>query len=212
MASSANPPACSICGKPFVHALPRTLYGFPVCAEDHQSFMVKRIVAHLIDVVLYSIFFAIALWGFIIVSVIIVAASSGPSGPSDRTADFVARLWVLMIPLGMLGRTLVDGFRGHSPGKAMLGLQVVEENTGRPIGFFQSFQRNLPLLIPLVPLIVLVMLLQNDGHRLGDGWAHTKVIWKDYRHRPPFQSAKELRAQARARITTSISSPTAPTA
>ena len=212
MASSANPPACSICGKPFEHVLPRMLYGFPVCPDHHQNFLIRRVVARLVDDLFYSVFFAFVFWGSIIVAAIIFAAASPNAPPSDRTSDLIVRLWLLLIPLGALGRTMLEGFRGHSPGKAMLGLQVIDENSGRPIGFFQSFQRNLPLLIPLAPLYVFVMLFQNDGHRLGDGWALTKVIWKDYAHRPPFQSANELRAQARARITTSISSPTIPSA
>src|SRR5579859_434731 len=160
MATATNPPACSICAKPFGHVLPRTLYGFPVCPEDYQSFMVKRVVAHLIDAVLYSIFFAIIFWGFLIVGAIVFGVTTQGSDPAtvDRGADTLARVWLLLIPAGMLGRTLVDGFRGHSPGKAMLGLQVIEESDGRPANFWDSFQRNLVILVPFMPIIILALL------------------------------------------------------
>ena len=209
--SAANLPACAICQKPLGHVLPRTLYGYPVCPEDYQTFMFKRVGARLIDNFLYGIFFAMTFWAFFFLAAIIVSATTKGEIP-DSTSDFIVRFWLLLIPLGVLGRTLLDGFRGHSPGKAMLGMQVIHEGDGRPAGFFDSFQRNLVLLIPFTPLIILIMLFQGDGHRWGDGWARTKVILKDYRHRPPFQSESELRAQTRARITSSISAPAAPTA
>jgi uncharacterized RDD family membrane protein YckC len=66
----------------------------------------------------------------------------------------------------------------------MLGLQVVDVDSGQGAGFGASFKRNLPLLIPVVPLIVAIQL--NGGPRWGDGWANTRVVWKKYRGRGPF--------------------------
>jgi uncharacterized RDD family membrane protein YckC len=76
----------------------------------------------------------------------------------------------------------------------MLGLQVIDERDGRPAGFWDSLQRNLILLVPFMPLVIAVFLFQGDGHRTGDGWARTKVIWKDYRHCLPFLSQRDQKA------------------
>ena len=74
-----------------------------------------------------------------------------------------------------------DSFRGHSPGKWVCGVRVVDRDRGEPIGLAGSFKRNLPLLIPLV-----VAFLLQKGHRLGDGWAKSKVVWKRYANHPVF--------------------------
>jgi hypothetical protein len=39
-------------------------------------------------------------------------------------------------------------------------------------------------MIPFMPLIVAFSL--GKGSRIGDGWAHTKVIWKKYASNPVF--------------------------
>lgn len=35
-------------------------------------------------------------------------------------------------------------------------------------------------------VILLVAFQLREGHRIGDGWAGTRVIWKEYRDRAPF--------------------------
>lgn len=105
--------------------------------------------------------------------------------------------------------TLKDGFRGMSPGKAAFGIRVVDRYSLTPIGAGQSFVRNLPLLVlgglylyvprltlnPIPPPIGLIVAFVGllaiggslvRGPRLGDGLAHTKVVWDKYRSRPPF--------------------------
>ena len=77
-----------------------------------------------------------------------------------------------------------DCFSGHSAGKAMCGVRVIDETTGKPGGIWASFKRNLPLVIPLVPIFVGFQLC--EGHRTGDGWSNTKVIWKKYATHPIF--------------------------
>jgi hypothetical protein len=70
-------------------------------------------------------------------------------------------------------------------------VQVLDARTGAPIGAGASFKRNLPLLIPIVgQLIILIQMLK--GPRLGDGWAHTKVIWKKYAGQPIFRPSGAL--------------------
>ncbi len=71
----------------------------------------------------------------------------------------------------------------------MMGVQVVDEIIGKPVGFDPSFKRNLPLIIPLMPLIVAFEL--PKGKRIGDGWARTRVIWKKYKDKAPFAIRKD---------------------
>lgn len=76
-----------------------------------------------------------------------------------------------------------DGFRGHSIGKAVFGLQAINVNDGKPIGVWRSVKRNLPTL--LIPPFYLASQFQ-DGHRTGDGWSQSKVIWKKHSLLPIF--------------------------
>ena len=82
--------------------------------------------------------------------------------------------------------TLKDGFGGRSPGKALFGVQVVDRTTRQPLGFMQSFKRNLILMLPYAIGAILVILTMRKGRRLGDGWANTEVIWTKYSFRTPF--------------------------
>jgi uncharacterized RDD family membrane protein YckC len=86
--------------------------------------------------------------------------------------------------LGYVAWLLKDGFHGHSFGKSLLGLQVVDIDTGQGAGFGASFKRNLPMLIPFAPLVAAFQM--SRGPRLGDGWANTRVVWKKYLGRGPF--------------------------
>src|SRR6185369_14690748 len=72
---------------------------------------------------------------------------------------------------------LKDGFSGQSPGKRLMGVQVLDERTGQPIQFAQSFKRNSVLLVDQIPvvggligLVVLLILAYQvaKGYRLGD--------------------------------------------
>ncbi len=88
----------------------------------------------------------------------------------------------------MTGLVLVkDCFTGHSPGKLMCGVQVLDDDSSEPGNLIQSIKRNLPTIIPIVPLVIAVQL--SKGPRWGDGWANTKVIWKKYREHPVFTGA-----------------------
>jgi uncharacterized RDD family membrane protein YckC len=79
---------------------------------------------------------------------------------------------------------LKDGFRGRSLGKLLFGVVVVDRISHEPIGFAASFKRNLCTIVPVLPLIVAFQLIR--GHRLGEKWANTRVIWKKYAHRRVF--------------------------
>jgi uncharacterized RDD family membrane protein YckC len=91
------------------------------------------------------------------------------------------------------------GFAGQSVGKRLMGLRVVRQDSGRPIGVREALVRNLPVgvatffaIIPLwgwiicilvgVPLMLLeiLLMLRMEGEtRLGDIMAGTRVVTTD---------------------------------
>ena len=101
-------------------------------------------------------------------------AALGPGLQGKTVVDVVA-------PLAFFCK---DGFQGRSPGRALCGVQVVDRHTHAPIGFLPSLKRNLILYVPLMPVVIAFRLLQ--GHRFGDGWANTTVVWKKYAAHPVF--------------------------
>src|SRR5205807_9716007 len=134
----------------------------------------------------------------IVGGLIVVALSVGVvivgAGQSTHNDDAAATAGGIVIVFGYLGSLLVayvlmmlrDGFNGMSPGKRILGLQVINTVSGVPAKFGDSFKRNLILAVPVLPLVVAIQIFTANGVRLGDEWAHTKVIWKQYADRAPF--------------------------
>lgn len=164
MTASQMPTACPVCGRDrWMGTKAKMLYGQPVCSKCHSAFANRRQAAFVVDTIIYGLVLTVA---FTL------------AGVSD--ADTVRGTAFLLFPV--FG--LKDGFRGSSPGKALLGVQVVDERTGQPGGFGGAFKRNLILIVPFVPLIIAFTL--GSGKRWGDSWAKTRVIWKKYRDRAPF--------------------------
>jgi len=81
-----------------------------------------------------------------------------------------------------------DGLAGMSLGKLLIGLQVVDAETGRPAGPVKSFLRNLCVSIPLVSWFYMWAVASQlaEGPRCGDGLAGTRVIWRRHRYALPF--------------------------
>jgi uncharacterized RDD family membrane protein YckC len=191
---------CSICDQPLI--LPqKRLYGYYVCDKCHSDFATKRAFAYIVDMTLWS-FLCVPLTIFIFILSGVSGAVVGAATHNDNSG---ANMAIVVFFLCIIGETLLvlglDGFKGHSPAKAMFGLQVIDERTGRPANFFDSIQRNLPLGIPFMPLYAGYQVFQFQGKRIGDGWARTKVIWKQYSNKPPFLSRKHLQAYLAARAT-----------
>ena len=198
MATTGVQLVCSICDEPLPRAEKR-LYGYNVCSRCHSDFASKRAFAYLVDMLIWSaVSIPLGFFIFVIsgISGVIVAGTTKSDNQAAGAFGFVFLLGILASMLLVLG---LDGFKGHSPAKAMFGLQVIDELTGRPINFWDSIQRNLPFFIPLMPLYVAYQIFQLDGRRMGDGWARTKVIWKIHRDRPPFCSRREIQAQLAAK-------------
>lgn len=147
------------------------LYGQHVSRKCYFGFANRRQFAYLIDGLI---------WSHLVSGVgQLIGLDWWPWGPETISGTYILVFFICQIPF-----LFKDGFAGQSPGKALMGVQVLDERTGRPAGFLASFKRNLPLLIPLLPIYVAFKLLK--GYRLGDKWANTKVVWKKYKDKAPF--------------------------
>jgi uncharacterized RDD family membrane protein YckC len=188
---------CPLCGKDeHMGTKARPLYGHLVCQKCHSNFVNRRQLAYGIDVLLLTaitylirpvivtgllaVLFGVA--PGILIGISGIGDSSGISGTGyfEGSALF---LWILYLIVS-LSFFFKDGFRGCSPGKAIMGIQVINITSGKAAGFWSSFKRNLPLIIPFMPVIIDSRI--RKGNRIGDGWANTRVIWKKYNDKAPF--------------------------
>ena len=164
--------ACPLCGRPLIPGKARLLYGELACKRCRFRFSDRRAIALLLDyIVLYPVLVALAAFGL---------------GTSALLSSFFlsGSSWPLWVAAGAVV-AMKEGFGGGSPGKLIMGLRVVRADTREPIGFLESFKRNILLTFPLVRELILA-----DGYlrgtRLGDGWAGTMVIRRKLAHRVPF--------------------------
>jgi len=164
------------------------LFDHKVCRKCFHSFLNRRQLAFFIDiviinVVIYSFSFA---GGFVIG--FIIALATGEVN-EQQLASIELIFSVINIVLYILWFLFKDGFNGTSPGKAAMGVRVINEDTGYPIGFSGSAKRNWPIvLLGFVPFAWLIIaVIMGKGYRIGDRGARTKVVWKKYQHSPVFQ-------------------------
>ena len=154
------------------------LYETPVCKKCYYGFANRRQFAYLIDMIilqLLSIFVGFAA-GLVLAAVI--------EELSEAQAR-VASIFFMLMGFGVgVAYGIKDGFGGKSIGKFICRVTCMNEDTYQTAGFGASFLRNLLLNIPLFPFVVLCMM--NKGHRPGDGFARTRVIWDKYRDNPVF--------------------------
>jgi uncharacterized RDD family membrane protein YckC len=197
----ASAPQCCLCGN-WLQFGWKPLYGYQVCPKCHSDFAWKRAFAHLIDIVAANIILGILVVVILVIGALLIAGA-GQTSSSDAAAATAMILFMLLygfIFIAMYAFLLLrDGFNGQSPGKKVLGLQVINTVTGVPIRFGDSFKRNLILIVPVLPIMVAVQIFTANGMRIGDEWAQTKVIWLQYADRAPFLSLSGIQAQTRAR-------------
>jgi uncharacterized RDD family membrane protein YckC len=67
---------------------------------------------------------------------------------------------------------------GQSVGKRVLGLRVINLESGKPIkgDFGAAIVRQLSLFIPFFGFVDACMVFSSDGRRFGDKWAKTLVV------------------------------------
>lgn len=167
------PQTCPLCGRSKRMGAARMLYGHPVCPKCYSAFANRRQLAYLLDILGYYLICVM-----IGIAIGLVLALTGSDANITNLLSHVVAISVLFVWFGK------DCLAGQSVGKAICGVQVIDETTGAPGGILSSFKRNLPLLVPFMPLIVAFQL--GKGHRTGDRWSNTKVIWKKYSDHPIF--------------------------
>jgi len=160
--------SCPLCGRTKGMNHKKLLYGYKVFQKCRNGFANRRQFAFFVDIILIRIVQVIFIAGFI--------AMVPELGPAEANLLIYGPFIVLLL--------MKDSFSGCSPGKAMMGVQAVDRETGRPISRKGAALRNLPVLIPFMPLVIGFSLLK--GFRIGDGWASSKVIWRKYADNPVF--------------------------
>jgi uncharacterized RDD family membrane protein YckC len=196
----ASAPQCCLCGN-WLQFGSKALYGYQVCPKCHTDFAWKRAFAYILDIVFVNVIVGVLIVVAIVIGVIIMAGAQSANNDAASTAG------AMVFIFGYLGSFLVayvlitlrDGFNGMSPGKRILGLQVINSVSGVPARIADSFKRNIILAVPVIPIVVIVQIFTGNGFRLGDEWSQMKVIWKQYADRAPFLPLSGIQAQARAR-------------
>ena len=191
--------ACPLCGRTgSVMHKGKPLYGEKVCKKCYYGFANRRQLAYVIDAIVVGIASTAVLIP-ILMGIGFIIELQGMGG----TTTGAVILGFAGIVMGILGQLLFafrDGFSGYSLGKKLMGVRVVEEETGLPIGFGMSFKRNLKLAVytcifsilgllgNFLTLVLYVVVGSKlcKGPRMGDQWAKTKVVWWMYAHKHVF--------------------------
>ncbi|HTZ59418.1 MAG TPA: RDD family protein [Acidobacteriaceae bacterium] len=139
----------------------------------------SRCVAFLVDSVVQG--FAL---GALVLLIVLVASAAPPASHAARSSE--PGKWaiaiVLLIPFLLQWGyfTLFEAFwRGQTPGKRLLQLRVIQQS-GRPIGLFESMGRNLVRVIDMLPVFYVLgaicIFTTRRQQRLGDMVAGTIVV------------------------------------
>lgn len=148
-------------------------------AEFARNAPVARLVALILDTIIFSFFSAVANAVYGVTQV--TSGFISPSGGMFTATTTVAWPWLTL--LGLLYFTIPEALFGASPGKLLMRLRVVRLD-GRSLGVGAVIVRNLLKPIDFLPLLYIlggVLVLITPGRqRLGDIAAGTTVV---YRHR-----------------------------
>lgn len=164
---------CPICSRMEILCTWVPLYGVRVCWPCSRAFTGLRELAFLIDILLFLL---------VVLALSIILSNVLPGSPYSSKVVIVAYLGSCLL------FACKDGLAGMSLGKLLIGLQVVDAETGRPAGPVKSFLRNLCVSIPLVSWFYMWAVASQlaEGPRCGDGLAGTRVIWRRHRYALPF--------------------------
>ena len=167
---------------------------------DPTAVMGRRIGAWVIDFVIAFVIFIIALLAFgdsFETGFNPCGIDGGPTlcfyvNDTTYLADGGDATAVNLVVLGsgLLFAWILQGATGGTPGKLMVGLRVIDQNTGQLAGYGKSLGRTLMWVVDgipfIVPLVGLITGLASKGHRrVGDMAAKTLVVDKGQVGIPP---------------------------
>jgi uncharacterized RDD family membrane protein YckC len=160
------------------------IYGHPVCKKCYYRFANRRQLGFLVDTLLLA--------GILVAVFVPLYRYVLPWGTKGISAELLTS--ALAAPMLCLF-VCKDGLGGQSPGKWLCGLKTLNDESGRPISFGQSFKRNSVFLFRLIPLLgsivdlivtIVIAVQVGKGYRLGDRFAKTRVIWNRFATAPVF--------------------------
>lgn len=134
----------------------------------------SRFIALLVDTLIWLV-------GLLVMGILFWIIRPGLEAFSKLSYQWVAALITLAVFLFNWGYfTLFEAFwNGRTPGKRVAGIRVIQQS-GRPIGLFESMARNLVRYVDQIPFFyavgVITMFVTRQHQRLGDLAAGTLVV------------------------------------
>jgi uncharacterized RDD family membrane protein YckC len=143
-------------------------YPAPPAAVGNYASWIQRVGGYLVDVVILAPFSILALT---------LGHSTGDNGlPTLNALYFV--FWLLGVVVSGYNRWYLQGKTGQTWGKKALGLRLVSEQTGQPIGAGMAFVRDLAHIVDGVICYVgfLFPLWDAKKQTLADKFLNTVVV------------------------------------
>jgi uncharacterized RDD family membrane protein YckC len=131
-------------------------------STDGSQTTLLRIAAFLVDAVTMAV--------VLILPTSLISYGMAWIGGSVKGIQIV---WWVALAILILSILIRDGIRGRSVGKQLLGLRLVTRRGGR-CGYFRSFVRNFPLIVPGWNMLEVAFVLAGRP-RTGDRIAGTVV-------------------------------------
>lgn len=131
--------------------------------------VISRILAFIIDRIIVILIIAVPAG--------IMIAIAEQTGRSGIVYYILLAFTLIFVLIGALYSYSRDMFGGKSIARRLLKQKVVDITTGKPIGGWRSFKRE--IIIHFAPLILVELILissNKDRRRMGDNWAKTIVV------------------------------------
>lgn len=168
-------------------------------AHDPTAVVGKRVVAFIIDYVILQAIWSILFFALADSADTDFATCTGTCVTAGDTVYGVgggkaALLWLVYWGYWIGALVILQGVKGFTPGKGIMGLRVVNDQ-GSPPGPIKALVRSLLLIVDMLPycipgLLGLILLLTSKDHtRIGDKAAKTHVVAKADLGRPPVPGA-----------------------
>ncbi len=168
-------------------------------AHDPTAVVGKRVVAFIIDYVILQAIWSVLFFALADSADTDFATCTGTCLTAGDTVYGVgggkaALLWLVYWGYWIGALVILQGVKGFTPGKGIMGLRVVNDE-GNPPGPIKALVRSLLLIVDMLPycipgLLGLILLLTSKDHtRIGDKAAKTHVVAKADLGRPPVPGA-----------------------